>query len=92
MPKRWTDENVEQTIHLIKTEDPQLWKRYLTGEKEHHHVDEDNSLAMYRLARSRLFPDATLGDLGTLLFEIRVKVRSELGLEWPKGNLAGLEP
>jgi hypothetical protein len=83
MAREWTDEDVERWIELIKREDPQLWDRYIEGEKTHHAIEPDDGDAMDRLAHRKLFPDASPGSLGTLTGLLRAKVRAELNLKWP---------
>jgi len=83
MTREWTDHDVDRWIGLIKREDPQLWDRYIAGEKATRSVDIEDSDAMRRLARRHLFPDATPGSLGTLTGLLRDKIWAELNLKWP---------
>ena len=92
MARQWTEEEICRTIELIKREDPLLWERYIDGEKTNHCVDPEDWAAMERLAYRPLFQEVEARELGGLVFEIRKKIRSELKLEWPKGNFAGLKP
>ena len=83
MARQWTEQEIESWIELIKGEDPQLWDRYIEGEKTNHSIDPDDGDAMDRLAHSKLFPDATPGDLAMLTGLLRGRVRAELDLKWP---------
>jgi len=90
MARQWTENEINRAIEVIRSQDPALWTRYIQREKSENRVDSDDSRDMTRLIRKHLHPDVEIDEITFLKLGIRNKIRAELNLVWPEGNIAGI--
>ena len=73
----WVEEVVDNVILFFRSSFPELWKEYLTQERQNHEIDGQLSAKLRSVLRVK-FPGKNSVEIGLLILRIRVKTIEDL--------------
>jgi hypothetical protein len=77
IPRKFTPEDIEKAVNVVKTERPDLWERLVQRERGDLGY-ADFASEMSRVVRPH-FPDIGTSNLALLMFDVRTVARIEAG-------------